>query len=81
MTGYEGKQVTGSAQYCAVKQSPYGKGSMTGDEGKQVTGSAQYCALNQSPYGKASMIGDEGKQVTGLYSAVVWKEFMKASPV
>ena len=34
MTGHEGKEVTGSAQYCGVKQSPCGKASMTGDEGK-----------------------------------------------
>ena len=66
MTGQEGKEVTGSAQYCAVKQSPCGKASMTGQEGKQVKGSAQYCAVNKSPCQKASMTGDEGKQVTGL---------------
>ena len=34
MTGHEGKQVTGSVQYCAVNKSPCGKSSMTGDEGK-----------------------------------------------
>ena len=34
MTGDEGKQVTGSVQYCAVNKSPYGQASMTGDEGK-----------------------------------------------
>ena len=39
MTGHEGKLVTGSAQYCAVKQSPCGQASMTGHEGKEVTGS------------------------------------------
>ena len=38
MTGDEGKEVTGSLQYCAVKQSPCGQASMTDDEGKQVTG-------------------------------------------
>ena len=65
MTGDEGKQVTGSLQYCAINKSPSGKASMTSQEGKQVTGSAQYCAVKQSPYGKASMTGDEGKQVKG----------------
>ena len=38
MTGDEGKEVTDSAQYCAVNKSRCGKVSMTGDEGKQVTG-------------------------------------------
>ena len=66
MTGDEGKEVTGSEQYCAVKQSPYGKASMAGHEGKEVTSSAQYCAVKRSPCGKASMTGQEGKQVTGL---------------
>ena len=51
MTGDEGKEVTGSVQYCAVNKSPSGKASMTGHEGKQVTGSLQYCAVNKSPYG------------------------------
>ena len=38
MTGDEGKEVTGSAQYCAVNKSPCGKASMTGgDEGKEVS--------------------------------------------
>ena len=46
MTGDEGKEVTGSAQYCAVNKSRCGKASMTGDEGKEVTGSVQYCAVN-----------------------------------
>ena len=41
MTGDEGKEVTGSLQYCAVNKSPSGKASMTGDEGKEVTGSVQ----------------------------------------
>ena len=66
MTGHEGKEVTGSVQYCAVNKSPCGKASMTGHEGKEVTGSVQYCAVNKSPCGKASMTGHEGKQVTGL---------------
>ena len=39
MTGDEGKEVTGSVQYCAVNKSPCGQASMTGDEGKEVTGS------------------------------------------
>ena len=39
MTGHEGKQVTGSVQYCAVNKSHCGKASMTVHEGKQVTGS------------------------------------------
>ena len=39
MTGHEGKEVTGSAQYCAVNKSPCGKASMTGHEGKGVTDS------------------------------------------
>ena len=34
MTGDEGKQVTGSLQYCAINKSPCGQASMTGDEGK-----------------------------------------------
>ena len=38
MTDDEGKQVTGSAQYCAINKSPRGQTSMTGDEGTQVTG-------------------------------------------
>ena len=29
MTGDEGKEVTGSLQYCAVNKSPNGKASMT----------------------------------------------------
>ena len=49
MTGDEGKEVTGSAQYCAVNKSPYGKASMTGDEGKEVADSVQYCTVNKSP--------------------------------
>ena len=49
MTGHEGKEVTGSVQYCAVNKSPCGMGSITGHEGKEVTGSAQYCAINKSP--------------------------------
>ena len=51
MTSHEGKQVKGSAQYCAIKQSPCGQASMTGHEGKEVTDSAQNCARNKSPYG------------------------------
>ena len=38
MTGDEGKQVTGSVQYCTINKSPCGQASITGDEGKQVTG-------------------------------------------
>ena len=34
MTGHEGKEVTGSVQYCVVNKSPSGKASMTGQEGK-----------------------------------------------
>ena len=40
MTGHEGKEVTGSVQYYAVKRgyrftkSPCGQASITGDEGK-----------------------------------------------
>ena len=51
MTGDEGKEVTGSLQYCAINKSPCGQASMTGDEGKEVTGSLQYCAVNKSPCG------------------------------
>ena len=40
MTSHEGKEVTGSVQYCAIKQSPCGMASITGHEGKEVTGSA-----------------------------------------
>ena len=36
--GDEGKQVTGSVQYCAGNKSPCGQASITDDEGKQVTG-------------------------------------------
>ena len=50
MTGHEGKEVTGSPQYCAVNKSPCGKVSMTGYEEKGVTDSVQYCAVNKSPY-------------------------------
>ena len=39
MTGDEGKEVTGSLQYCAVNKSPCGMASITGHEGKEVTGS------------------------------------------
>ena len=39
MAGHEGKEVTGSAQCCAINKSPCGQTSMTGDEGKEVTGS------------------------------------------
>ena len=39
MIGDEGKEVIGSAQYCAVNKSPGGMASMTGDEGKEVIGS------------------------------------------
>ena len=34
MTGHEGKEVTGSLQYCAVNKSPCGMASITGHEGK-----------------------------------------------
>ena len=34
MTGDEGKEVTGSAQYCAANKFPCGQTSMTGHEGK-----------------------------------------------
>ena len=48
MTGHEGKQVTGSAQYCAVNKSPCGKASMTGDEGKAGYrfGTVLWCGKN-----------------------------------
>ena len=36
MTGHEGKQVTGSLQYCAVNKSPCGQASMIGDEGNRL---------------------------------------------
>ena len=39
MIGDEGKEVTGSVQFCAVSKSPHGKASMTGHEGKEVIGS------------------------------------------
>ena len=42
MTGHEGKQVTGSVQYCAINKSPCGKASMTGHEGKEAIGLVQY---------------------------------------
>ena len=38
MIGDEGKQVKGSAQYCAVNLSPCGKVCVIGQGGKQVTG-------------------------------------------
>ena len=55
MTGHEGKEVTGSAQYCAVNKSPSGKASMTGDEGKQVTGLVQCCGVERIYEGKLSV--------------------------
>ena len=48
MTGDEGKEVTGSAQYCAVNKPPCGMASMTGDKEKEFTSSLQYCAVNKS---------------------------------
>ena len=36
MTGDEGKEVTGSLQYCAVNKSPSGKANMKGDEEKRL---------------------------------------------
>ena len=47
MTGDEGKEVTGSAQYCAVNKSLCGKASMTVHEGRKVIGSVQYSAVNK----------------------------------
>ena len=81
MTGHEGKEVTGSVQYCAINKSPCGKATMTGHEGKEVIGSLQYCAVNKSRCGKASMTGDEGKEVTGSlqYCAVNKSRCGKAS--
>ena len=52
MTDDEGKEVTGSLQYCAVKKSPCGQATMTGDKGKEVTSSPQYCAVNKAPIWK-----------------------------
>ena len=37
MAGAEGKQVTGSVQYCAANKSPCGQARIRDDEGKQVT--------------------------------------------
>ena len=73
MIGHEGKEVTSSAQYCAINKSPCGKASMTGDEGKEVTGSAQYCAINKSPSGQASMTGDEGKEFYRFIAVLCYK--------
>ena len=55
MTGQEGKQVKGSAQYCAVNKSHSGKASMTGHEGKQVTGLVQCCGMERIHEGKPSV--------------------------
>ena len=55
MTGHEEKQVTGSAQYCAVNKSPCGKASMTGHEGKQVTSLVQCCGVERIHEGKPSV--------------------------
>ena len=55
MIGHEGKQVTGSVQYCAISKSPCGKASMTGHEGKQVTGLVQCCGVERIHEGKSSM--------------------------
>ena len=55
MTGQEGKQVTGSAQYCAVNKSPCGKASMTGHEEKEVTGLVQCCGVERIQEGKPSV--------------------------
>ena len=55
MIGHEGKEVTGSAQYCAVSKSPCGKASMTGDEEKQVTGLVQCCGVERIHEGKPSV--------------------------
>ena len=54
MTGDEGKEVTGSLQYCAINQSPCGKASMTSDEGKQVTSLVQCCGVERIHEGKPS---------------------------
>ena len=74
MTGDEGKEVTGSAQYCAVNKSPCGKASMTG-----YRFSAVLCCKEISLWkGQHEVMRETRLQV--WYSAVVWKEFMKASP-
>ena len=52
MTGDKGKQVTGSAQYCAINKSPCGKVNMTGQGGKQVTGLVQCCGVERIHEGK-----------------------------
>ena len=55
MTGQEEKEVTGSAQYCAVNKSLCGKASMTGHEGKQVTGLVQCSGVERIHEGKPSV--------------------------
>ena len=55
MTGHEGKEVTGSLQYCAVNKSPCGQASMTGHEGKWVTGLVQCCGVERIHEGKPSV--------------------------
>ena len=71
MTGHEGKEVTGSVQYCAVNKSHCGKASMTGHEGKLVIGSVQYCAVNKPPCGKASMTVHEENRLQVQCSIVL----------
>ena len=55
MTSHEGKEVTGSVQYCAIKQSPCGKASITGHEGKEVTGLVQCSGVERIHEGKPSV--------------------------
>ena len=54
MTSHEGKEVTGSVQYCAINNLPV-EASMTGDEGKQVTGLVQCCGVETIHEGKPSV--------------------------
>ena len=55
ITGHEGKQVTGSVQYCAVNLSPCGMASITGQGGKQVTGLVQCCGVERIHEGKPNV--------------------------
>ena len=54
MTGDEGKQVTGSLQYCAINKSPCGQASMTGDEGNWLQVQRSIVLQNNLPVGRAA---------------------------
>ena len=77
MTGHEGKQVTGSVQYCAVNKSHSGKASMTTDEGKQVIGSVQCCGVERFHEGKPSVIVQRQLQVNDMFGSAKARLFAR----